>query len=574
MSRLGKREKECSMGSLQPIDPSAWDFGAARHLLNRAGLGVPNALAEQLAGMTPEAAVGYLVDYEAIDFAFPEPDFLVPAMTNRERNLKRRGLDEEARRELQRTMQREERAAVQQLRSWWVQRMRVSPRPLQEKMALFWHGHFATSAQKVRLSANNYALIGIFLAHATGNFKTLTTEVGQSPVMLRYLDNDRSTKEKPNENWARELMELFTLGQGNYSEDDIKQLARAFTGWSADGRDFRYNVRDHDAGAKTILGRTGNFDGWEAIDILFEQEALGTFICGKLWRYFASEEIDSAAVAGLAKTFRESNFELKPALRQLFLSEAFYGDGVRATQIKSPVQFVVKLTHDLHLDTVPPAALAQATASLGQNILHPPNVKGWDGNQAWINANTLLLRYNLPVRLVEAASRGQRQMMAGGGGAMMMAGQEPNMTMADGDKKAGWRRDALAEGDDALRQQVREKLKAMPKEERQERAKIFRTGNPAQKRALLLELGIQPPAARNPLQDAFDAMTFTTAGACVDEVVRALLDVPISKEQRNTLLAVLEAPDPATPVTPKELPVAKQQQLLHMITSMAEYQLC
>lgn len=559
------------MPTLQPIDASAWDLAAARHLSNRAGFGVPRELAEALAGMTPEAAVRHLVDYESIAFEFPEPDFLEPALTYKERGAQRKGLNEEERRELQQKWQRAERAAVQKLRGWWLQRMRATPRPLEEKMALFWHGHFATSAQKVKPSEHNYGLNAVFRTHGTGNFKTLVTEVGQSRAMLRYLDNDRSTKRKPNENWARELMELFTLGQGQYTEEDIKESARAFTGWSTDGRDFRFNVKNHDTGTKTFLGRTGEFDGWDIIDILFEQEALSTFICGKLYAYFVAEEKDPAVVNAMAATFRESNFELKPVLRQLFLSQAFYADNVRASQVKSPVQLVVNLTHDLHLDTVPPTALAQATASLGQDILHPPNVKGWDGNQAWINANTLLLRYNLAVRLHEAAQKGHRQVMAGGGDSMMMAGDGAMMsdaTMSDKMEKPG------VSPDETRRMQVREKMKALPKEERKAKAKIFRTGTPAQKRALLLEMGIDAPAPYNPLDEVFAELHFSTAGECVRRAARVLLDTPIAEKQEQVLLDVLEVSGPNAPLTPDKLPVAKQQQLLHMLTSMAEYQLC
>ena len=560
------------MASLTPIEPSAWNAGAARHLLNRAGFGVPHELAEKLAFMPPEVAVNYLVDYESIPSTYPEPDFLEPALTYKERNALRKGLSDDERRELQQKWQRAERKAVQTLRGWWLQRIRTTDRPLEEKMALFWHGHFATSAQKVKPSAHNYALNAVFRTHATGNFKQLVSEVGQSAAMLRYLDNDRSTRKKPNENWARELMELFTLGQNQYTEDDIKASARAFTGWSNDGETFTFNLTNHDPGTKTFLGRTGNFDGWDIIDILFEQEALSTFICGKLWRYFGSEETDPATVSAMAATFRENNYDLKPVLRQLFLSEAFYADSVRATQVKSPTQLVVKLTHDLHLDTVPPTALALATARLGQDILHPPNVKGWDGNQAWINANTLLLRYNLPAELLQANTRGHGQMMAGGGDDMMMAGtQDDGAMMAEGEAMKPKKKAAVPV---ERREQIREKMKALPKEERQAKVKILRTGNPAQKRALMQELGIEVPAEKNPLDGVFENMEFTTAGACIAQTTAKLIDVPLSADQQKTLLAVLDAATPDAPLTPKDLSIGKQQQLLHLLTSLAEYQLC
>ncbi|MBX3175801.1 MAG: DUF1800 domain-containing protein [Candidatus Hydrogenedentes bacterium] len=563
------------MASLHPIGPESWSLASARHLLNRAGFGVPHSLAVRLSEMAPEAAVDHLLGYENVPFAYPEPDFLIPALTQQERRAKRRGLGEEERRALQQEEQRKEREALRRLQAWWIQRMRVSPRPLEEKMALFWHGHFATSAQKVRASQHNYELLEVFRRNATGNFRTLVTHVGQSPCMLRYLDNDRSTKQKPNENWARELMELFTLGQGQYTEEDIKEAARAFTGWSSDGRSFQFRRQAHDSGAKTVFGRTGNFDGADMIDILFEQEALAPFICGKLWKFFASENPDPDVVAALASTFRESSFELKPVLRQIFLSEAFHAPEVVGSQIKSPAQFVVKLTHDLALDTVPPVAMVQATARLGQDLLHPPNVKGWDGNRAWINANTLLIRYNLPADLASAATRGHNQRMAGGGDAMMMApaGADPElappaMTMTPAEKKAA--EDPRA----ALREQIREKLKGLPREERQFKLKILRTGNPAQRRALLKELGLEAPAEYDPLSDMFEGMTFTTAGECIAQLAERLIGAPLAHDQRQTLLQALGVPDAGMPVTPENLPDQKRNELLHLMTSLAEYQLC
>lgn len=563
------------MASLTPIVAESWNLEHARHLLNRAGFGVPHSLAVRLAEMTPEAAVSYLVDYESVPFSFPEPDFLVPALTAKERNAQRKGLNEEERRELQRKWQREERDAVRKLQAWWIQRMRVSPRPLEDKMTLFWHGHFATSAQKVKNSEHNYGLLDVFRSQATGNFKTLIADVGQSPCMLRYLDNDRSTKQKPNENWARELMELFTLGQGHYTEEDIKASARSFTGWSMDGRSFEFRLPNHDTGDKTFLGRTGNFDGWDIIDILSEQQAMGDFICGKLWKFFASETVDKAAVTEMADTFRGANYEIKPVLRKLFLSEAFYAPEVLGTQIKSPTQFVVKLTHDLALDTVPPMAMVQATAKLGQDLLHPPNVKGWDGNRAWINANTLLIRYNLPEDLASAAARGHNQMMAGGGDEMMMmAGQVDPELAPPSTKMTAAEKEATKNPQAELRELVRAKIAGLPKEEQQFKKKILRSGNPAQKRALLLELGIEPPAAYNPLDDMFESLTFTTASECVQVLAKRLLDVPAAGEQQQILLEALGAAAPESPLNPDDLDVQKREQLLHLITSMAEYQLC
>lgn len=557
------------MASLPPLGPESWDLAKARHLLNRAGFGVPHSLAVRLSEMTPEGAVDYLLNYESIPFDFPAPDFLVPPMSNKERAEARKAMSDEERRELQQKMQREEREAVQKLRGWWIRRMRVTPRPLEEKMALFWHGHFATSAQKVKASEVNYALNEVFRTQATGNFKRLTTEVGQSRCMLRYLDNDRSTKKQPNENWARELMELFTLGQGHYTEDDIKNSARAFTGWSSDGLTFAFNVTNHDSGPKTFMGRSGNFDGWDILDILFEQPALGSFICGKLYKYFAAEEVDPAVVAVLAENFRAGNYELKPVLRELFLSQAFYTPAVMGTQIKSPAQLVVKLTHDLSLDAVPAPAMAQATATLGQNIFLPPNVKGWEGNRAWINANTLLLRYNLPAVLAGATAKGHNEMMAGGD-SMMLAGAGDPEAMTPAMKEGA----TPAEAGPTLREQVRAKLKGLPKEERQAKVKILREGTAEERKALFKSLGLEAPPKFDPLDDMFESLTFSTAAECVGAVAGKLLDTPMSAAQQSTLVAALAVPAPESPFTPDDLSDDKRRELLHLITSMAEYQLC
>jgi uncharacterized protein (DUF1800 family) len=557
------------MASLPPLGPESWDLAKARHLLNRAGFGVPHTLAVRLSEMTPEGAVDYLLNYESIPFDFPAPDFLVPPMSNKARAEARKAMGDEERREFQQKMQREEREAVQKLRGWWIRRMRVTPRPLEEKMALFWHGHFATSAQKVKASEVNYALNEVFRTQATGNFKRLTTEVGQSRCMLRYLDNDRSTKKQPNENWARELMELFTLGQGHYTEDDIKNSARAFTGWSTDGLTFAFNVTNHDSGPKTFMGRSGAFDGWDILDILFEQPALGTFICGKLYKYFAAEEVDPAVVAVLAENFRAGNYELKPVLRELFLSQAFYTPAVMGTQIKSPAQLVVKLTHDLSLDTVPAPAMAQATATLGQNIFLPPNVKGWEGNRAWINANTLLLRYNLPAVLAGATAKGHNEMMAGGD-SMMLAGAGDPEAMAPAMKEGA----TPAEAGPTPREQIREKLKGLPKEERQAKVKILREGTAAERKALFKSLGLEAPSKFDPLDDMFESLTFSTAAECVGSVAGKLLDTPMSAAQQSTLVAALAVPAPDSPFTPDDLSDDKRRELLHLITSMAEYQLC
>jgi len=393
---------------LDPIDGSQWNHDAARHLVNRAGFGIPHGLVTRLAKLTPQDAVHELVDFERGAQPVVAPDYLIPPETLRELRAQYELLDEDERRLKAQEFRRRERESVKRLQAWWIERMATTPCPLQEKMTLFWHGHFATSAQKVQSSYLNYALNDTFRSQSTGNFKTLAIAVGQSPAMLRYLDNAQSTKKQPNENWARELMELFTIGQGHYTEDDIKESARAFTGWGMADEGFRFREEVHDFGEKTFMGRTGDFDGWDIFDILFEQPATAEFICRKLCRFFAYEEPEEGLVRGLANTLRTSRYELKPVLRQLFLSKAFYGPKARATQVKSPAQYVVCLASDLGVERPPWPHMARATDQLGQKLFFPPNVKGWDGNRAWINANTLLIRYNLPVALASELSKREK----------------------------------------------------------------------------------------------------------------------------------------------------------------------
>lgn len=501
---------------LEPLSASEWSATHARHLLNRAGFGQPRDLEKRLAAMAPEAAVDCLVDYESVERALDEPDFLTPPDAIRRKRDELAFADDDARRRAVQEIMRDERESVERLKAWWLERMLTTPRPLEEKMALFWHGHFATSAQKVKSSYFNYQLNDVFRMHATGNLKALTIAVGQSPAMLRYLDNVQSTKKQPNENWARELMELFTLGKGHYTESDIKNSARAFTGWSADENGFKLREELHDFGAKTFMGRTGDFDGWDIVNIIFEQPATAEFISAKLWTFFAYESPQEAVTKGLAETMRASHYELKPVLRRLFLSKAFYSDRAMGTQVKSPAQFAVQLAHDLDIDTPPYRMMARGVAQLGQDLFYPPNVKGWDGNRAWVNANMLLMRYNMPIMLV--ATKAARDGMA-----MMERREEsaPDSTMESMDERRRMRPE------------------------------------PWDGRKLVAEL------------------RFDTAAGCVEALEQHFLSVPLSAEQRRALVAALGAKSGAgTSLQATDLPDTNIKAVLHLLLSTAEYQLC
>jgi uncharacterized protein (DUF1800 family) len=238
--------------------------------------------------------------------------------------------------------------------------------------------------------------------HALGNFAALTKEISRDPAMMIYLDLQQSRKEHPNENWARELMELFTVGIGNYSETDIRESARAFTGYRIDmtNQQFRFAPRQHDDGAKTFTGKTGPWNGDEIIDALMKQPACAQFLARKLWRFFAEDEPAARIVDAVAARIREHNFEMRPVLREIFSSREFYSDEAMCNQIKSPVQYLIQTTKLLATE-LPAAPVAQnAMRQMGQILFAPPNVKGWDGGKAWVSTSTLLFRYNFANYLI------------------------------------------------------------------------------------------------------------------------------------------------------------------------------
>lgn len=387
---------------LTPIAADQWDFSRAAHLLNRAGFGGTPAEIEQLVSLGPERAVASLVDYEKIPDPTKDPDWARPDPTRAERVAALRKMTPEERRMAQKEEQRKERERLLELRGWWLNRMVHGPRPLQEKMTLFWHGHFATSVEKVRDAYYMWRQNELFRRLATGNWQQLLTEVARDPAMLVWLDQAQSRKDHPNENFAREVMELFSLGEGHYTEKDITEGARALTGWSLDRTSQRFvdRPRIHDEGTKTFLGQTGNFDGGDVIRIIVEQPQAAKFITAKLWNYFAGGSLSPELNEALAAEFRRGGNNFKPVLRTLFRSEEFYAPQVVRAQVKSPVQWLVMGIRQLERNLPPPIVCSALTRSLGQELFQPPNVKGWDGGLAWINTNNLLTRYNESATLV------------------------------------------------------------------------------------------------------------------------------------------------------------------------------
>ena len=308
---------------------------------------------------------------------------------------------------------------VSELRGWWLNEMITTPAPLVERMTLFWHNHFTSGRQKVRYPQLMYQQNALLREHALGNFATLLHAASKDPAMILYLDAASNQRGKPNENFAREVMELFTLGEGHYSEADIREAARAFTGWALDGRhEFVMRRGLHDPGDKTILGQRGNFDGDGVLDVLLAQPRTAEFIVEKLWREFVSPEPERAEVVRIAAVFRNSGYEVRAALRELLLSPAFWAPANRASLIKSPAEYVVGMLRQFAVPVANAMPFATAMVGMGQTLFDPPNVKGWPGGEWWINAATLLGRKQFAERLLRADD----VPMAGGMAGAMDAG--------------------------------------------------------------------------------------------------------------------------------------------------------
>jgi uncharacterized protein (DUF1800 family) len=291
-------------------------------------------------------------------------------------------------------------------RAWWVKRMLGTPHPLREKLALFWHNHFATSNAKVNNASFMLRQYELMYRHALGSFRTLLLDMGKDPAMMVWLDTNTSKKGMPNENYARELMELFSLGIGNYTEQDIREASRAFTGWEIKDGKVVLNESQHDDGDKTVLGKTGKWTGDDIARICLEQKSAPYFIVGKLYRFLISETVPvtTELLTPLAEQFRASDYNFGQLVETMLRSNLFFSPTVYRTRVKSPVDFVLGIVRPLmRPDSVSnqprPAELASALDQLGQNLFNPPSVKGWDGGQAWLNAQTLLNRNNLALAL-------------------------------------------------------------------------------------------------------------------------------------------------------------------------------
>jgi uncharacterized protein (DUF1800 family) len=393
------------LDALSALRPYAgpWNRRLAAHLLRRAGFGGSPADVDRLAAMTPHDAVDSLVRFAdasrlpdapaelAMDYAQPGAQRMA-AGAQADPNA-----NPDARAKIIMAIGQARRRNAIAMQTWWLNRMIQTPAPLQEKMTLFWHGHFTSALQKGVTGQELVAQNQLYRRYALGNVRDLTLAVSQDPAMLKYLDNNRNDKAHPNENYARELMELFTLGIGNYTEQDVRESARAFTGWTLRrpimGGGFIVNAAQHDDGVKTFLGRSGNFDGKDIVSIIFQQPAAPKYFARKLLGFFVYEDPEPALVDQVAALITKNDFNLQPVMSTLLRSNVFFSDRAYRALVKSPVEFVVGTHQAFGIGQVELPTLA-VLRQMGQVLFYPPSVKGWDGGAQWLNSQTVLTREN------------------------------------------------------------------------------------------------------------------------------------------------------------------------------------
>ncbi|CAL1521600.1 DUF1800 domain-containing protein [Chitinophaga sp. MM2321] len=283
---------------------------------------------------------------------------------------------------------------IKDLNVAWMNMMVKSEHPLREKMSLFWHGHFACRTQNVLY---NQQLLGVIRENALGNFGDLLSAVSKSPAMLQFLNNQQNRKQHPNENFAREVMELFTMGRGHYSEEDVKEAARAFTGWGFDqSGNFLFRPKQHDEGEKNLLGKRGNFNGDDVLKILLEQRATAKFITTKIYKYFIDDTPDDDHITTLADKFYHSGYDIGALMHGIFMSDWFYDNKYIGNRIKSPVELLVGIRRTVPMDFEQEEVSLLFQRILGQLLFYPPNVAGWPGGRSWIDSSSLMFRLRIP----------------------------------------------------------------------------------------------------------------------------------------------------------------------------------
>ncbi len=404
---LGKlaAAKAAAYGGLKPLPESSWDLAKARHLQVRAGFGGTPDETARLHAMGVHRAVSHFVHFRDQ----PSADLAVSARPKERPENYESVLSGDERNRLQQARATRDRQQIQDLRAGWLRQMIESPRPLEEKLTLFWHGQIPTQYSDVGDSHFMYLENQLFRLNAAGNFSTLLYGVAHDPAMLKYLNNDTNVKGRANENLAREIMELFSMGRDQgYTEVDIKEGARALTGYTYDSWSglFRFIAERHDTEPKTIFGKAGPWSGDDFVKLILETPHPAKFIAKQVFTFFAHGEPSIDTVEALANVLRVNHYELTPMLENLFLSEEFYGARAVGTQVKSPVQLAVGLHRDLGLKNPDYPYLVTALRAMGQELFEPPSVFGWQGGRAWVTSSRILDRYNFLAEVLEKRARG------------------------------------------------------------------------------------------------------------------------------------------------------------------------
>ncbi len=358
-----------------------------KHLFSRAGFGMRF---EDMAGferIDVKRAVKLFLEPQNAD----EPLSLIQGQTDYMALLK----GDVASRKM---FQQQERQEEKDLNLGWINKMLNTNAVLQEKMTLFWHNHFACRTKNAWYAQQ---LNNTMRTNALGSFKTLLFQVAESPAMLQFLNNQQNQKNHPNENFAREVMELFTVGRGNYTENDIKESARAFTGYGFN-KEGEFTMRKffHDYGEKTFMGKTGNFTGEDILNMLLEKKETAHFLSNKLYKYLVSETPDPTRVNAMADVLYSSNYEIKPLLEFVFNADWFYSDKNTGNLVKSPIDLLVGLSRQFYITYDRPEVLLQFQKVLGQVLFYPPNVAGWTGGRNWIDSSSLMYRLKIPSTLL------------------------------------------------------------------------------------------------------------------------------------------------------------------------------
>ncbi len=362
-----------------------------QHLYSRAGFALrPDEIAKEFGKSRKEVVSALMKSSSSVSNLYVK----IPSIMKEDK----KGLSAEQKKKLR----KDKRLKILEINQNWVKRLGLTDEVLREKMTLFWHDHFACHSKEpvLALQLNN-----IIRKNALGKFKDLLLEVSKSPAIILYLHNQQNKKKHPNEDFAREVMELFTLGRDNgYTEDDIKEAARAFTGWRTDKKGaFIFEEKFHDEGEKVIFGKTGNFKGEDVIDMLVQKRETSLYIVTKLYKYFVNPRVDEKRVEQLADKFYETDLNIEELMEYIFESEWFYDQGNIGIKIKSPVELIVGINRMFNVKYEDPQAIITMQQMLNQVLFHPPNVAGWSGDKAWIDNSSITLRLLLPALLLNDA---------------------------------------------------------------------------------------------------------------------------------------------------------------------------